>query len=665
VRVYSYFMAAENSPLGVFAHEFGHDFGLPDLYDTDSSSKGAGVWDIMAGGSWLGFPVRGSNPAHFSAWSKVKLGWIDPVVVTTPLIQTEVPRVETYPVVFKLPIRSSPSGDEYFMVENRQQFGYDSNLPASGILIWHVDDSLTHNDNDNHRLVDLVERDNCDCPDRATNVWADDPTGFTPTSTPNSNGHGGVPTNWMVKRISPSRTNMTADISQEVGLNLAVVQLRRDRFVPVGQPAAISAEVANKGALDVSSFSVNFTVYRDVYHTDTIVDRSAQTVGSLPSGLSINLSWSYTPTQVGRYVLEVTADLPGDEIPVDDFMIQHLTAITWIFRDTAEGGTNGWTNNTAAGSGYDWRLVADGDGYGSSYSPTHSWRFGYFQAGNTSQPYYTLTSTSVSLGGRTPYLSFFHRYELAGKVNSTPGIPMQPINSDEASVEVSVDGGPWVQVSKFLGTQASWDHYYVDLSGYVTTTSTALRLRFNATARVMPNEGGWWLDDITVLDNPLTPGVAVRAVDSYMTVPPGGRAIYRFVLINLGDVAGEISFAVGLPAGWSAVAGYNETGLSDAAAFTSFLRGDGSAVVLLGINAPILATRGTRVTGTLTASVAGGQATSSFTFIAEVSSGFYLNLNERTILLIIVGLVALVAIAIVVTEVKKRRKRSPYPTRYR
>ncbi len=52
-----YIMQAESSPLGTFAHEYGHDLGLPDLYDGDGTSYGVGVWDIMASGMWLNTAV--------------------------------------------------------------------------------------------------------------------------------------------------------------------------------------------------------------------------------------------------------------------------------------------------------------------------------------------------------------------------------------------------------------------------------------------------------------------------------------------------------------------------------------------------------------------------------------------------------------------------------
>ena len=59
-------------PIGVYAHEFGHILGLPDLYDRDGGSEGVGNWCLMAGGSWLGF--AGDTPSHMSSWCKIQMG---------------------------------------------------------------------------------------------------------------------------------------------------------------------------------------------------------------------------------------------------------------------------------------------------------------------------------------------------------------------------------------------------------------------------------------------------------------------------------------------------------------------------------------------------------------------------------------------------------------
>ena len=73
----------ENGGLGVFAHEFGHDLGLPDLYDTAGGDNGTGFWTLMSGGSWLnhGKDAIGTTPGYMGAWEKLQLGWLDPQVV--------------------------------------------------------------------------------------------------------------------------------------------------------------------------------------------------------------------------------------------------------------------------------------------------------------------------------------------------------------------------------------------------------------------------------------------------------------------------------------------------------------------------------------------------------------------------------------------------------
>src|SRR5438093_3826354 len=130
VQVAGYTMVSESSPVGVVAHEFGHDPGLPDLYDTDGSSDGAGVWDPMSLGSWNGAPA-GSSPAALSAWSRIRLGWVTPTDVTTAVVGTAVPAVETSAKVFRLGVAGTfPAG--YFLVDTRQLVGFGAARPRPG-----------------------------------------------------------------------------------------------------------------------------------------------------------------------------------------------------------------------------------------------------------------------------------------------------------------------------------------------------------------------------------------------------------------------------------------------------------------------------------------------------------------------------------------------------
>ena len=72
-----YTIQPENGGVGVFAHEYGHDLGLPDLYDY-YGENGTGFWTLMSSGSNTGYPdTIGSIPTHMGAWEKFQLGWLN------------------------------------------------------------------------------------------------------------------------------------------------------------------------------------------------------------------------------------------------------------------------------------------------------------------------------------------------------------------------------------------------------------------------------------------------------------------------------------------------------------------------------------------------------------------------------------------------------------
>ncbi|MEE1752290.1 immune inhibitor A domain-containing protein [Streptomyces sp. SP18CS02] len=82
IWVGDYTMQPENGGLGVFAHEYGHDLGLPDLYDTSGkpgAENSVGFWSLMSAGSWLGTGKDsiGDLPGDMTAWDKLQLGWLN------------------------------------------------------------------------------------------------------------------------------------------------------------------------------------------------------------------------------------------------------------------------------------------------------------------------------------------------------------------------------------------------------------------------------------------------------------------------------------------------------------------------------------------------------------------------------------------------------------
>ncbi len=147
-------------PIGVYAHEYGHFLGLPDLYDIDylpTTSSGLGRWSLMATGSYNG---DSRSPAHLDAWCKQDIGflsltWLDGI----NLLNVEIPCVEYNPVAYRLR-NQGVSSYEYWVVENRQKVGFDSDLPSDGLLIYHVDTQAPeHNSNHLRYHVALEQAD--------------------------------------------------------------------------------------------------------------------------------------------------------------------------------------------------------------------------------------------------------------------------------------------------------------------------------------------------------------------------------------------------------------------------------------------------------------------------------------------------------------------------
>ncbi len=78
IWVGDYTIEPENGAVGVFAHEYAHDLGLPDLYDTSGGENGTSFWTLMSGGSWASTSEDsiGDRPTHMDAWSKYVSGWL-------------------------------------------------------------------------------------------------------------------------------------------------------------------------------------------------------------------------------------------------------------------------------------------------------------------------------------------------------------------------------------------------------------------------------------------------------------------------------------------------------------------------------------------------------------------------------------------------------------
>ena len=128
------------APIGTPAHELGHSlFDLPDLYDTDNEGSGGytngiATWCIMSAGNWCN---SGNTPAYHSAWCKDFLGWVKAIELTEPAAIT-LPNPAEQGAIYRI---NTKTPGEYFLLENRQQQGWDRFVQGSGMLIYHVDEN--------------------------------------------------------------------------------------------------------------------------------------------------------------------------------------------------------------------------------------------------------------------------------------------------------------------------------------------------------------------------------------------------------------------------------------------------------------------------------------------------------------------------------------------
>ncbi|MCH7889916.1 MAG: M6 family metalloprotease domain-containing protein [Gemmatimonadetes bacterium] len=131
--------ASTINEIGVFAHELGHGFGLPDLYAVGASHGGVGRWGLMGTGAW-GCNGQGADvPCHMTAWSKEVLGWVN---VTTLPADADLGVLSLDPVETTGDVIRIDAGDgsgDYYLLENRQRLGFDVSLPAPGLFVWQID----------------------------------------------------------------------------------------------------------------------------------------------------------------------------------------------------------------------------------------------------------------------------------------------------------------------------------------------------------------------------------------------------------------------------------------------------------------------------------------------------------------------------------------------
>lgn len=206
--------------IGTFIHEFSHVMGLPDLYHTtDAVYYTPSEWSILDYGPYNN---NGRTPPTYSIFERNAMGWINPIVLDKTPRQIELTHIETSNSGCLIP---TSNNNEFFLLENRQQKGWDTYVPGHGMLIWHIDynasvwSSNAVNNTKSHQYVDIEEANN-NPNGYSTSIsqnWAFPGTSgkytdFTDTSTPNMKTWSGTALNTPITNIKESNGIISFDV---------------------------------------------------------------------------------------------------------------------------------------------------------------------------------------------------------------------------------------------------------------------------------------------------------------------------------------------------------------------------------------------------------------------------------------------------------------------
>ena len=157
----------KHTGIGTFCHEFSHVLGLPDLYVTnDATHVTMNEWDIMDYGPYNN---EGNTPPTFSAYERFFMGWLQPRLITEPenVVLKDLQESNEALLISSTDqhnlIGNDPDPTTFYMLENRQQEGWDKHLPGHGMMLTKIQYSYsrwnqnTVNNSLSKMGVDLIE----------------------------------------------------------------------------------------------------------------------------------------------------------------------------------------------------------------------------------------------------------------------------------------------------------------------------------------------------------------------------------------------------------------------------------------------------------------------------------------------------------------------------
>lgn len=400
VKVSSYTIQPEvmngsMAPIGVMCHEFGHNLGAPDFYDTDYSDngdyEGTGDWDVMASGSYNGSP-SGSKPAHHNAYTKVYYyGWASATLLSAAQTITLNNAAQNSNSFYRY---NTNTTNEFFLIENRQKVGFDAYIPGHGMIIYHADgDYISSHESSNdinvgsHQgLYPMAANSSTSsgimsssssypistgaCPWPGTG----NKTSFTDATTPNAKSWASANTAKPVINITENTTNKTVTFCFMSCSSVSTSTISGSPFcagAAVSVPYTLSGTVnaGNVFTAELSDASGNFTSPVSI---GTLTSTSSGTISAtIPAGTAAGTGYkirvnSSNPSMTGtanstnltvNATLSQPSTITGQANPCqgnsESYSVTNVagTTYTWSFPSGWSQTSGGTTNSVTATAG--------------------------------------------------------------------------------------------------------------------------------------------------------------------------------------------------------------------------------------------------------------------------------------------------------------------------
>lgn len=262
------------SGLGTFCHEFSHCLGLPDFY-TYNGTDMLGYYDLLSSGCYNG---DGWCPANYTAYEKDYCGWSSPTVLSDPVTVTGLKTASSGGTAYKIVNECETEDvDEYYLLENRQQTGWDTYIPGHGLLVMHVDydeqvwwNNVVNDDASHHRMT-IIPANNIKSASRASGFPY--PYGAKDSLTDNSRPAATVynenvnGTTYMSKPITEIAEAEDGTISFKFcggDEALAISEVETDKTSLIGRPATIY-DTAGRKVKSVTSLKADEQLPHGIY----------------------------------------------------------------------------------------------------------------------------------------------------------------------------------------------------------------------------------------------------------------------------------------------------------------------------------------------------------------------------------------------------------------